>query len=122
MKLGKSHPKMRRVKLAVQQDEPLSPEWVKEIKRRVRDAGNPIRFVIASALSPRFVSYYNVTTDTFVVNRPEDGTLFKRREIAERVAEILGERHEVVKFTTKNGALKRLSPLHCLLQKKSKRS
>ena len=90
-------------------DVSLSPEWAREVKKRVRDIENPIRYIITSALSRRFVFYYNVSTDTFVVNNPEEGTLFKRREFAERLAEILGKGHTIVKFTTRKGVLKRLS-------------
>ena len=92
------------------EDLSISPEWVKEIKRRVREAENPICYIITSALSRRFVSYYNVSTDTYAVNNPEHGTLFKRQEVAACVAEILGPGYAVVKFTTRNGVLKRLSP------------
>lgn len=99
----------RVVEQAVDPDEPLSPEWAREIKRRVRDLEDPIRYIITSALSRRFVLYYNVSTDTFALNNPDVGTLFKRCEVAERVAEILGAGHTVVKFTTRNGILKRLS-------------
>lgn len=101
----------RVIERVVDPDEPLSPEWAREIKRRVRDIENPMRYMIISAFSRRFVLYYNVSTDTFAVNKPEAGTLFKRQEVAERVRTILGKRYGVVKFTTKNGTLKRLSPL-----------
>ncbi|MEC4888624.1 MAG: hypothetical protein RI101_01060 [Nitrospira sp.] len=92
------------------EEAPLSPEWAKEIKRRVREMESPIRYIITSALSRRFVFYYNVSTDTFAVNNPEQGTLFKRQEVAACVAEILGPGYAVVKFTIRNGVLKRLSP------------
>lgn len=109
---GKSRKKSsmgRAVKQSVDPDEPLSPEWAREIKRRVRDLEDPIRYIITSALSRRFVLYCNVSTDTFALNNPDVGTLFKRCEVAEGVAEILGVGHTVVKFTTRNGVLKRLS-------------
>lgn len=94
----------------VDPDEPLSSEWTREIKRRVRDLESPVRYIISSAISPKFVFFYNASTDTFAVNKPENGTLFKRREVAMRVAEALGKGHRAVKFTTRNGVLKRLSP------------
>jgi hypothetical protein len=68
--------------------------------------------MIASEFSRRFVLYYNVSSDTFVMNGAEHGTQFKRREMAERIVKVLGGRYAVVKFTTKNGVLKRLSPFH----------
>lgn len=103
-------PASKVVRQGADEDLSISPKWVKEIKRRVREAENPIRYIIISALSRRFVSYYNVSTDTFAVNNPEHGTLFKRQEVAACAAEILGPGYAVVKFTTRNGALKRLSP------------
>jgi hypothetical protein len=101
--------------------EPLSKEWLKEVKRRVQEAEDPIRYMITSEFSRRFVLYYNVSSDSFVMNSPEHGTQFKRHEMADRVAKVLRGRYEVVKFTTKNGMLKRLSPFHYLLQKQPKR-
>ena len=109
-KSGKKPSSTRVAEQVLDRDEPLSPEWAREINKRVRDIENPIRYIITSALSRRFVFFYNVSTDTFAVNKPEEGTLFKRRELAVRVAEILGKGHTVVKFTTRNGVLKRLSP------------
>lgn len=103
-------PASKVVRQGADEDFSISLEWGKEIKRRVREAENPIRYIITSALSRRFVSYYNVSTDTFAVNNPEYGTLFKRQEVAACVAEILGPGYAVVKFTTRNGVLKRLSP------------
>lgn len=90
-------------------DEPHSEEWIKEVNRRVRDAEDPIRYMIASEFSRRFVLYYNVSSDSFVMNSPEHGTQFKRREIAARVMQLLGKHHALVKFTTANGKLRRLS-------------
>lgn len=92
-------------------EEPLSREWLKEIRRRVKDLEDPIRYAIASEMSRRFVLYYNVSSDSFAYNNPEGGTLFKRREIAERVKNRLGRHYSLVKFTTVNGRLKRLSPV-----------
>jgi hypothetical protein len=106
---GKRLPKLQVEESAVDGDEPLSKEWIEEIKRRVREAEDPIRYMIASDLSRRFVLYYNVSSDSFVMNSPEHGTQFKRLEIAERVARLLGKHYALVKFTTKNGKLRRLS-------------
>lgn len=46
----------------------------------------------------------------FAMNNPSGGTLFKRREAAEGVKKILGRGISIVKYTTKRGKLKRLSP------------
>ncbi len=106
----KRHLRSQLEKAVGDEDELLSKEWIREIKRRVRDAEDPVRYMVASEFSRRFVLYYNVSSDSFVMNSPEHGTQFKRREIAERVKQLLGKRHTLVKFTTKNGKLRRLSP------------
>jgi hypothetical protein len=66
--------------------------------------------MLVSEFSRRFILYYNVSSHTFVMNERKGGTLFKRREAAEGVKKILGRGISVVKFTTKGGKLKRLSP------------
>lgn len=35
----------------------LSPAWVREIDRRVRDSENPVRYALASEFSRRFILY-----------------------------------------------------------------
>lgn len=107
---GKRLSKLRIEKQVGDWDEPISQEWIREINRRVRDSQDPIRYMIASEIGRRFVLYYNVSTDTFAMNKPENGTLFKRRELAERVKQLLGKHYAIVKFTTRNGGLKRLPP------------
>ena len=92
-----------------QDDEPLSPEFIRELKRRLRDSRDPLRYMLVSEFSRRFILYYDVTSDTYAMNNPSSGTLFKRREAAESVKNLLGKNVTVVKFTTKGGKLKRLS-------------
>src|SRR5262245_30712446 len=93
-------------------DTPLSPEWIKEIKRRVKDSRDPVRYMLVSEFTRKFILYYNVTSDTYAMNDPSRGTLFKRREIAESVNGLLGKGVAIVRFTIKGGKLKRLSPFH----------
>jgi len=91
-------------------DTPLSPEWIKEIKRRVKDSRDPVRYMLVSEFSRKFILYYDVTTDTFAMNDASRGTLFKRREVAESVKAHLGKGVALVKFTVKGNRLTRLSP------------
>jgi hypothetical protein len=91
-------------------DTSLSPEWIKEINRRVRDSRDPVRYMLVSEFSRKFILYYDVSTDTFAMNNPSRGTLFKRREVVESVKDHLGQGIALVKFTVKGGRLKRLSP------------
>jgi hypothetical protein len=88
----------------------LSPEWIRELKRRVKDSRDPVRYMLVSEFSRKFVLYYDVSTHTFAMNDASRGTLFKRREVAESVKDHLGEGIALVKFTVKGGKLKRLSP------------
>jgi len=64
--------------------------------------------------------YYDVSSDNFVMNEPNKGTLFKRREAAEGVKRLLSSGVSVVKFTTKGGTLKRLSPYRTLRMSRRK--
>lgn len=95
----------------VDDDPQLSPEWIRELKRRVKDSRDPVRYMLVSEFSRRFILYYDVSTDTFAMNIPSRGPLFKRREVAESVKDHLGQGIALVKFTIKGGRLKRLSPL-----------
>ena len=96
-------------KPGIEDEEELSPAAIKELERRVRDSRDPIRYMLVSEFSRRFVLYYNVSDDVFAMNEPSRGTLFKRREAAKSVKRLLGRRISIVKYTTKGGKLKRLS-------------
>lgn len=90
-------------------EEPLAPAEIRELERRVRDIRDPVRYLLVSKFSRRFILYYNVLDDVFTMNKPSGGTLFKRREAAERMKQFLGKGVSVVRYTTKGGKLKRLS-------------
>jgi hypothetical protein len=100
----------------------LSPAWAREIDRRVRDSENPVRYMLTSEFSRRFILYYDVSRDVFAMNDPNGGTLFKRRKVAANVGKLLGRRVVIVKFATKGGKLKRLSPYRGFRQRGKKRS
>jgi len=90
----------------------LPPEWIREIDRRVRKSRDPVRYALASEFGPRFILYYDVSEDVFVMNSPEKATLFKRRKAAESVSSVLSPGIRIVRFTTLGGRLRRLSPYH----------
>ncbi len=94
----------------VDDDAQLSPEWIRELKRRVKDSRDPVRYMLVSEFTRRFILYYNVTSDTYAMNDASRGTLFKRREAAESVKALLGKGAAIVRFTVKDGKLERLSP------------
>ncbi len=95
---------------SVKDEESLSPALIRELKRRLRDSRDPVRYMLVSEFSRRFILYYNVSSGMFAMNDPKGGTLFKRREAAEAVKKLLSKGISVVKYTTKRGKLKRLSP------------
>jgi hypothetical protein len=77
--------------------EPLTRAQVRELKRRIDDMDDPVRYLLVSAFTPTFKLYYNVTDDMFVMNEPEGGTLFKRRKAAVAVRRLLGSRIEILR-------------------------
>jgi len=91
-------------------DESLSSAMIRELERRLQDARDPVRYMLVSQFGRRFILYYNVSDNVFAMNNPSGGTLFKRREAAERVRQLLGKRIAILKFTAEGGKLKRLSP------------
>jgi hypothetical protein len=90
--------------------ESLSPAQIRELRRRVRDSRDPIRYMLVSEFSRRFILYYNVSDDVYIMNDPSGGTLFKRLKTAQTVKKLLGGGTSIVKYTTARGKLKRLSP------------
>ncbi len=90
--------------------EPLSPAQIRELRRRVRDSRDPIRYMLVSEFNRRFILYYNVSDDVYAMNNPSGGTLFKRLKTAQSVKRLLGGKTSIVKYTTARGKLKRLSP------------
>ena len=97
--------------------EPLSHAQIRELERRVRDSRDPIRYLLVSEFTRRFVLYYNVSDDVYVMNEPARGTSFKRLETARSVKKLLGAGTSIVKFTTRGGKLRRISPYHGMWDK-----
>ncbi len=81
--------------------EPLSPADVRELKRRLKDARDPTRYLLVSEFGPKFKLYYNVSDDVYVMNEPKGATLFKRRETALAVKRFLGPRIKLVRCTSR---------------------
>lgn len=104
------YPSNGRLQRSPEDNEPLPPAVIRELRRRIEDSRDPIRYMLVSEFSRRFILYYNVSSDTYAMNNRSGGTLFKRREAAERVKKLLSKGTSIVKYTTKRGKLKRLSP------------
>src|SRR2546425_12584733 len=101
--------------------EPLSPAQIRELDRRIRDSRDPIRYMLVSEYSRRFILYYNVSDDVYAMNDPAGGTLFKRLKTAKNVKKLLSKGTSIVKYTTKDGKLKRLSPFNGMFEQKTKK-
>ena len=68
---------------------PLSRSQIREITRRARDLEDRTRSLLVSAFSRTFALYYDVSSDTFVMNDPSLGTLFKRQSAARAIQRLL---------------------------------
>ena len=93
----------------IQEDiEELSPEWKRELKRRVADARNPVRYVVFSNIAGkrRWRLWLDVSSDGYGMSI-DQATLFKREHVAKAVARAYskGRRNDllIAKITTKNG-------------------
>jgi hypothetical protein len=92
---------------SVREGEPLEPELIEELKRRLADCADPRRWVIVSRilgeempLHERDIArmFYHVETNSYTPDLLH-ATLFKKKEAAEATAAILGDRQEVVEIT-----------------------
>jgi len=98
----------------VDDDDDLSPEQWRELRRRLADSRNPVRYVIYSDLLPRgrWRLFLNVSDDTFC-DQLDTATLFKRKNVAMSVAKLCSDGRKrdllIAKITTKNGKRKVLS-------------
>ena len=73
-----------------------SKSQVRELRRRVRDLEDRTRYLLVSVFTARVTFYYNVSTDTFGMNDPSLGTLFKRRAAAIAIQRLLRTGIQVV--------------------------
>ncbi len=105
-------------------DEPTPPEedWelsksqLRELERRIRDMDDPRRYVLASEFTPKFVLYYEVSRDVYVMNELSAATVFKRRKAAVAIKALLGKGTRIVEcLISKKGKLKRVTPVRSRL-------
>jgi len=92
-------------------DEELSPEWKRELKRRVSDAHNPVRYIIFSDIggNGRWRLWLDVSSDGYGMSI-DQATLFKREHVAHAVARAYSSGRKnnllIAKITVKNGKRK----------------
>lgn len=75
----------------------LSKSQVRELRCRFRDLEDRTRYLLVSVFTPRMALYYNVSNDTFGMNNPSLGTLFKRRTAAIAIQRLLRTGIQVIK-------------------------
>lgn len=92
-------------------DEELSPEWKRELARRVADARNPVRYLVFSDIggAGHWRLWLDVSGDGYGMSL-DQATLFKREHVARAVAKVYskGRRNSllIAKITIKNGQRK----------------
>jgi hypothetical protein len=103
--------KKRRPKGFPGDKEKISPELRRELKRRIADADNPVRYVIFSDITGdgRWRLWLDVSGDGYGTSI-DQATLFKREHVARSVAKAYSEGRKndllIAKITTKNGKRK----------------
>jgi len=91
-----------------EEDEELSPALKRELRRRIADAENPVRYVVFSDVigNGRWRLWLDVSGDGYW-NTIDKATLFKREHVARAVARAYSEGRKkdllIAKITTKNG-------------------
>ncbi len=95
---------------SVLEDEPLEPELIEELRRRVADVHDSRRWVVVSVIRGEDVPlheesigrmFYNVESNHYRMDLL-GATPFKSQEVAEAVATALGKRKGVVEVTKKD--------------------
>jgi len=88
--------------------EPLSPAFKRELKRRLEDLDDPVRYVVFSDIGGhgRWRLWLDVSSDGYGMSI-DQATLFKREHVARSVAKAYS-RHKrnallIAKITVKNG-------------------
>jgi hypothetical protein len=78
-------------------DWPLTKAEIRELDRRLADARDRTRYLLASVFGPRFALYYNVSADMYGMKDPRYATLFKRRAAALAIKRLLGSGIQVLR-------------------------
>ena len=76
--------------------DPLSPAHIVRVRRQLVDLDDRTRYLLVSTIGPRFVLYYQVTSDTYIMNEPALATLFKRRQAALAIKRLLTKRVRIL--------------------------
>jgi len=101
-------------------DAPLSEAQIRELRRRLADLNDPVRYLIVADMGPRFALYYNVADDVYAMNDPAHATLFKRRAAALAVRRLLGRGTRVIQCTARRRKGLRVPVLHAKSRRRQK--
>ena len=80
-------------------DQPLTAAEKRQLERRIKDADDPRRYLLVSATLPWFSLYYEIQEDAWLIDDPSRATLFKRREAARAICNLLRPGVRVVPCT-----------------------
>jgi len=70
-------------------DEPLSKQAIRAIRKYIADSKDPIRYVIVSPIVPGCCLFYKPSDAVYYPNRIHPHCLFKRKTEAQAVAKVL---------------------------------
>jgi hypothetical protein len=101
-------------------DAPLSEAQIRELRRRLADVKDPVRYLIVAEMGPRFALYYNVADDVYAMNNPAHARLSKRRTAALAVRRLLGRGTRVIQCTTQRRRGLRVPVLHAKSRRRQK--
>ncbi|MBM4339598.1 MAG: hypothetical protein FJ110_08625 [Deltaproteobacteria bacterium] len=93
---------------SLEEKEELSAEFRRELKRRLADINNPVRYAIFSDISGdgRWLLWLDVSSDSYGMSL-DQATLFKREHVARSVAKTYSEKRKnnllIAKITTRDG-------------------
>ena len=99
--------KLRKL-LPCDKEDDLSPEFLLELRRRIADSKDPVRYAVFSNIAdrPRWRLWLDISDDVYGMSI-DQATLFKREHVAQAVARSRSSgRHEhlsIAKITTRNG-------------------
>ena len=102
--------KKRKIEEVIEDEEEISPELRRELKKRLADVHNPVRYVAFSDITGdgRWRLWLDVSSDGYGMSL-DQATLFKREHVARAVAKAYSEGRNdllIAKITTKNGKRK----------------
>lgn len=103
----------RSKRLSRESDDDLSPEFLRELRRRIADSRDPVRYAVFSDITirPRWRLWLDASNDVYGMSI-DQATLFKRKRVAQAVARSCSSGRQVhllvAKISTKNGKRKLL--------------